>query len=337
MEQGIVTIIGDGAMAQTCAELLADNGQAVRLWSPFADSAEQLASTRRNSRSIAGHSLHQAVEVTGDDAAAFDGAAWAVSAVIVQYDRVVWQRLAPHCPADLPVCSVAKGIENGTLMCPTQIIRDALDGSGDSPRPIATLSGPCIAPEVVRKLPATVTVASNDPAFAKRVQQAFSQPHFRVYTNTDLIGTEIAAATKNVIAIAAGVLDGLQYGDNAKAALITRGLSEISRLGLAAGAQLETFAGLAGVGDLVTTCISPVGRNRSFGEAIGRGLSVAQAESETFGSVEGLATTASVVELAARLGVEMPITQAVHDVLFGGKAPAVATAELMTRPLKAES
>ncbi|MGB2822747.1 MAG: NAD(P)H-dependent glycerol-3-phosphate dehydrogenase, partial [Phycisphaerae bacterium] len=172
---------------------------------------------------------------------------------------------------------------------------------------------------------------------AERVQRLVSRPYFRVYTNSDLVGVEIAGATKNVIAIAAGILDGLAAGDNAKAALISRGLSEITRLGVALGARAETFAGIAGVGDLVTTCISPVGRNRSFGEAVGRGRGVRETLDATDAVVEGVATTASVVELARRHDVEMPITQAVHDVLFGGVSPGEAISRLMTRPLRAET
>ena len=258
----------------------------------------------------------------------------AVSAVPTQFTRAVWGRLAASCPAQLPICSVAKGIENKTLLRPTEILRDVLKGSS---RPVAALSGPSIAPEVARRLPATVTVASDHDNLAKQIQSILSRPYFRVYTNPDLVGVELAGATKNVIAIAAGILDGLATGNNAKAALLTRGLAEITRLGVALGAQPETFAGLAGVGDLVTTCISPVGRNRSFGEAIGQGSSVEQALAATASVVEGVATTTSVVELASRLGVEMPITQAVYDVLFGSKAPVEAIAELMNRPLKAEA
>jgi len=332
-----IAIIGDGAMAITCATLLADNGLRVRLWSPFAESARRLARTRRNERSIPGQLLSEAVEVTAEDAEALRGADMAVSTIIAQFLRAVWRRLSAHCLRGLAICSVTKGIENGTLLRPTQVIRDVLDGSAGSDRAVAMLSGPCIAPEVARKLPATVTAASQDAELARRVQRLFSRPYFRVYTNSDLVGTELAAATKNVIAIAAGILDGLSVGDNAKAALITRGLSEITRLGLAAGARAETFAGLAGVGDLVTTCISPLGRNRSFGEAVGRGASVEEAEARTHGTVEGLATTLSVVALARRLKVEMPITRAVHQVLFERKAPAEAIADLMSRPLKAES
>jgi glycerol-3-phosphate dehydrogenase (NAD(P)+) len=337
-----VAVIGDGGMGTVSAIMLAENGCGVRLWSAFPDAAGLLARDRENRRFLPGHPLPGGVEVTGDDAAAFEGADWAVCAVPTQFIRGVWTRLKGRVPAGLPICSVAKGIENTTLLRPTQILADALDGPDAPQRLIAVLSGPCIAPEVARKLPATVVVASNRPAFAARVQERFSRPYFRVYTNEDLVGVEIAAATKNVIAIAAGILDGLSAGCNAKAALLTRGLVEITRLGVALGAAAETFAGLAGLGDLVTTCTSPVGRNRSFGEAIGAGMSVEEALARVGAVrdgvvVEGVATTRSVIELAERAGVEMPITRAVHDVLFSGETPAAAIEGLMTRPLKSES
>jgi glycerol-3-phosphate dehydrogenase (NAD(P)+) len=187
------------------------------------------------------------------------------------------------------------------------------------------------------RLPATVTVASGDAELARLVQGFFSRPYFRVYTNSDLVGVEVAGASKNVVAIAAGVLDGLRAGCNAKAALLTRGIAEITRLGVALGAKAETFAGLAGMGDLVTTCFSPIGRNRSLGEAVGKGMSVKDALAATESVVEGVATAGSVAELAGKLGVEMPITEAVQAVLCGGVAPADAIAGLMARPLKAES
>jgi len=330
-----VTVIGDGGMGTTCAIMLAENGWDVCLWSAFADAAERLARERENRRFLPGHPLPEAVRVTGADAEALAGADLVVSAVPTQYARSVWERLAAHCPGGAGICSVAKGIENGTLLRPTQILQEVLTPAAGG-HLVAALSGPSIAPEVARKLPATVVVAAASRDFAERVQQAVSRPYFRVYTNDDLIGVEIAGATKNVVAIAAGILDGLSAGDNAKAALVSRGLSEITRLGVVLGALPETFAGLAGVGDLVTTCISPVGRNRSFGEAIGRGRGVRETLEATDAVVEGVATTTSVVELARLHGVEMPITQAVHDVLFGGVAPADAISRLMTRPLKAE-
>lgn len=328
-----ISIIGDGAMGTICAIMLAENGCAVRLWSAFPDAAAELARSRVNRRFLPEATLPDSVEVTGDDGEAFAVAELAVSAVPAQFMRGVWTRLRPHVPGALPIVSVAKGIENDTLLRPTQILADVL---GDG-LPLAALSGPSIAPEIARKLPATVAAASGDADLARRVQELFSRPYFRVYTNPDLVGVELAGATKNVIAIAAGILDGLEAGQNAKAALLTRGLAEITRLGTALGGQAETFAGLAGVGDLVTTCFSPVGRNRSFGEAIGRGGTVQEALGRTESVVEGVATARSVVELAADRGVEMPITQAVHDVLFGGTSPREAIADLMTRPLKSEA
>ena len=330
-----ISIIGDGGMGTLCAIMLAQNGMAVRLWSAFPEAAEELESTRENRRFLPGAVLPEGVEVTGRDELALEGAELAVSAVPAQFMRGVWQRLRNHCPAGMPIVSVTKGIENGTLLRPTEVLADVLDG-GRPGRAVAAVSGPSIAPEVARGLPATVAVASMDEGLAREVQRILSRPYFRVYTNPDLLGVEIAGATKNVIAIAAGVLDGLSAGCNAKAALLTRGLAEITRLGVAMGARGETFAGLAGMGDLVTTCFSPVGRNRSLGEAIGKGVSLSEALSATASVVEGVATTTSVAELASRHGVEMPITQAVHDVLFGGVSPAEAIAGLMSRPLKAE-
>ena len=316
--------------------MLAENGRRVQLWSAFPDAAQRLAEVRENERFLPGHRLADGIEVTARDDQALADAELAISAVPTQFMRPVWQRLKGHCAAGVAICSVAKGIENNTLLRPTQVVRDVLDGSPDSPRPVAALSGPSIAPEVARKLPATVAVAANDDQLAARVQELIARPYFRVYTNVDLLGVEVAGATKNVIAIAAGILDGLAAGVNAKAALLTRGLVEITRLGVALGACAETFAGLAGMGDLVTTCFSPIGRNRSFGEAVGSGQTVAQALSATDSVVEGVATTASVAQLAKKLGVEMPITEAIRQVLFAGRKPSQAIADLMARPLRAE-
>ena len=329
-----IAIIGDGAWATVCAIMLCRNGQSVCLWSPFAEAAEDLRTRRQNRKYLPGVALPDSLEITGDDSQALAGADWVLQAIPTQFIRGAWQRLRPHCPPELPVCSVAKGIENHTLLRPTQVLLDVLGGGSSR---VAALSGPSIAPEVAGGLPATVVAAGEDARFVERVQTSISRPYFRVYTNNDLTGVELAGATKNVIAVAAGILDGLAMGDNAKAALLTRGLVEITRLGLALGARQETFFGLAGMGDLVTTCISPIGRNRSFGEAVGRGKSVKDALAESHGVVEGVATTASVMELAKRAGVAMPITQATFDVLFAGQSPRDAIAALMNRPLKAES
>jgi glycerol-3-phosphate dehydrogenase (NAD(P)+) len=201
---------------------------------------------------------------------------------------------------------------------------------------LAVLSGPTIADELARKLPATACAAAVDEKLAELIQHTFSVPWFRIYTNTDVIGVELAGAMKNIIAIAAGIIDGTGAGDNAKAALLTRGLAEISRLGIACGAKPETFAGLTGLGDLVTTCISPKGRNRSFGERIGKGQNAEQARKATESVVEGIATCKSVVALAKQYNVEVPITKAVHDVVFKNKPVQKAIEDLMKRRLKAE-
>jgi glycerol-3-phosphate dehydrogenase (NAD(P)+) len=249
--------------------------------------------------------------------------------------RSSWKRLKEHAPAGVPVVTVAKGIENNTLLRPTQIIADVMGGW--TRNPLAALSGPNIAAEIARYLPATAVAAADDEALARRVQSAFSTQWFRVYTNRDVIGVELAGATKNVVAIAAGILDGLAAGNNAKAALVTRGLVEISRLGAAMGAQPTTFAGLAGLGDLITTCVSPEGRNRTVGEKIGKGQKLEKILSEMDSVAEGVPTTQSVMQLARRHGVEMPITEAVYSVLFEGKDAIHALTELMARDPKPEA
>lgn len=336
-----ITVIGDGAMGTLCGVMLAENGHAVRLWSVFEDQARDIEAQRENRKFLPGCPLPETMHATADDAAAFEAAELILSAVPTQYLRKVWERLAPHCPAEVPICSITKGVEEETLLRPSQVILDALGESrssvgGSRGRPLAALSGPSIAPEIAEHLPATVAVAAEPPALAEDIQELISRPYFRVYTNPDMLGVELAGAMKNVIAIAAGVLDGLDLGDNAKAALVSRGLVEIARLGQAAGAQIETFYGLAGVGDLITTCISPVGRNRSFGERIGKGQSAEEALDATESVVEGVRTTRSVLALAKRLDVEMPLCQGVYDVIFEGRDPRQAIDALMARPLKAE-
>ena len=327
-----ITIIGDGAMGTLCAILLVRKGYDTVLWGYKADQIEELERYRENRRFLAGAKLPAAVRLTADDATCFEGAGLVISAVPCKFLRDVWGRLLEHLPKGLPVVSVAKGIENETLLRPTQVIQ-VVTGQ----RPLAALSGPNIAEELVRTLPATSTVASEDSAFARGVQKIFSTSWFRIYTNSDLVGVELAGAMKNVIAIAAGIIDGMQIGDNAKAALLTRGLVEISRLGVAMGAQQETFAGLSGMGDLITTCISPKGRNRTFGQMVGQGRGVQEALVAIPGEVEGVNTCRSVVKLAEQHQAEMPITQAVYQILFEEKPVQQAIGELMTRELKAEN
>ena len=332
-----VTILGDGAMATVCSILLSQGGHGVTVWGVFEESIERLLQTRENARLLPGVRVPESVRLTARESDAFNGATMILSAVPTQYMRSVWNRVKAHVPPRLPIVSVAKGIENQTLLRPTQIIADVLAaGPSSAAPPLAALSGPNIAGELARYLPATAVVASEDAAVARRVQAAFSTQWFRVYTNTDSIGVELAGATKNVIAIAAGILDGLAAGNNAKAALVTRGLVEITRLGVAMGARESTFQGLAGLGDLITTCVSPEGRNRTVGEQIGKGRQLEEILSKMDSVAEGVPTTRSVMQLAQRHGVEMPITAAVHSVLFEGKDVIHALTELMTRDPKPE-
>jgi glycerol-3-phosphate dehydrogenase len=420
-----VTILGDGAMATVCSMLVTQGGHGATMWGAFEESIERLIQNRENQRLLPGARIPPNVRLTANDAECFAGTTLVLSAIPTQYIRDVWRRLARHLPPGIPIVSVAKGIENGTLLRPTQVIADVLgrEGSGfrvrgsgkegnandaqrdtgvppvlvasnvdevldagkargwltyeelnaklpeivvspaaldallrtidrlgirmieathagaassGSGHSLAVLSGPNIAAELARYLPATAVVASADEALSLRVQSVFSTQWFRVYTNPDAIGVELAGATKNIVAIAAGILDGLGAGNNAKSALVTRGLVEITRLGVASGAQADTFAGLAGLGDLITTCVSPEGRNRTLGERIGKGQKLADVLAGMDSVAEGVATTRSVLQLARQHHVEMPITEAVHAVLFEDKDVLHALTDLMTRDPKAE-
>jgi glycerol-3-phosphate dehydrogenase (NAD(P)+) len=271
------------------------------------------------------------------DQVALEHAELIVCAVPVQYIRSVFERIKPHVPRGASILSVAKGIENGTLLRPTQVIAEVLHDNPDAkPRPMGVLSGPTIAPELARCLPATMIAASDDEAFRKHVQELFTTRWMRIYTTPDMLGVELAGAMKNVIAIAAGILDGLAAGNNAKSALLSRGLAEISRLGLAMGASQDTFFGVAGVGDLATSCFSPEGRNRTCGEALGKGEKLDAILARSRNVIEGVATTKSVIDLAHKYKVEMPIVTAVHAVLFQNMDPIDAIGRLMTREPKPE-
>jgi glycerol-3-phosphate dehydrogenase (NAD(P)+) len=331
-----VTILGDGAMATVCSILLTQGGHDVTMWGAFEESIERLIQNREQQRLLPGARVPPGVRLTANDDECFAGATMVLSAIPTQYMRSVWQRLAARVPKGVPIASVAKGIENGTLLRPTQIIADVLGGTTHRGSALVALSGPNIAAELAKYLPGTAVVASDDSEVARRVQSAFSTQWFRVYTNDDVTGVELAGATKNIIAIAAGILDGLGAGNNAKAALVTRGLVEITRLGVAMGAKAETFAGLAGLGDLITTCVSPEGRNRTVGEQIGKGKKLDDILSGMDSVAEGVPTTKAVRQLAQRYGVEMPITESVHSVLFDGKDVIAALTELMSRDPKPE-
>lgn len=331
-----ITILGDGQMGLVCASVLAGRGDVggVTLWGYESKPVLALAQTRVSPR-LPMVTIPERVRVTPDDGAALRGAGLIVCAVPTQYIRSVLTRVRAHVPKGAAVISVSKGVEDSTLMRPTQVVLDAL-GDGVGERATGVLSGPTIAPELGRCLPATMVAASEDEGLARRVQALFTTSWLRIYTSSDPVGVEIAGATKNIIAIAAGIIDGLQAGYNAKSALLARGLAEIARLGAAMGARPETFFGIAGVGDLATTCFSPEGRNRSCGEALGKGEKLESFLKRTNSVVEGVATTRSVMDLSRRLGVEMPITAAVHAVLYEGVDPIDAISRLMSREPKAE-
>jgi glycerol-3-phosphate dehydrogenase (NAD(P)+) len=344
-----VTILGDGAMATVCSILLTQGGHAVTMWGAFEESIERLQQNREQARLLPGVRIPPTVHLTANDAECFRASTMILSAIPTQYIRSVWKRLQSFVPKNVPIVSVAKGIENDSLLRPTQVIADVLGGmpmhSGRASLqtgpvcdwPLIALSGPNIAAELARYLPATAVAASSDETAALQVQSAFATQWFRVYTNPDPVGVELAGATKNVIAIAAGMLDGLAAGNNVKAALVTRGLVEITRLGMAMGALESTFNGLAGLGDLMTTCVSPEGRNRTVGEQIGKGRKLADVLAKMDSVAEGVTTTKAVVALAERYKVEMPITQAVRAILFDGLDCIHALTDLMTRDPKPES
>ncbi|WP_412067309.1 NAD(P)H-dependent glycerol-3-phosphate dehydrogenase [Rubrivirga sp. IMCC43871] len=327
-----IAVLGAGSWGTALAASLAPH-HPVRLWARRPEAADEIARTRRNERYLPGADLPAEIDVTSDLNAAIDGAGLWVVAVPSQSVRGVMGPLADRA-AGVTIASVAKGIENGTLLTTSAVLRDVLPAA-DSNR-VGVLYGPSHAEEVAREMPTSIVAAFPDEGAARAVQQAFMRPALRVYTNTDLVGVEIGGSVKNVMAVAAGMSDGLGLGDNAKAALVTRGLAEITRLGLALGADAHTFAGLAGLGDLVVTCFSRHSRNRAFGERVGRGESADDALAQSSMVVEGVRTTQSVKALAERHGVEMPITDAVYAILFEGLAPVDAVGHLMERDPKLE-
>ena len=319
-------------MGTACAIVLAENPeQHVSLWARNADHASDMVKTRENKRLLPGITIPDSVEVTADIAAAVADSDLLVMAVPTAFLRNCLSEISTDLTDDRPVVSVIKGIENETFQRPSEIIGEVL-GS----RAVVSLSGPSHAEEITRRLPASVVAASGDLALARRVQQTFTTDRFRVYTNVDIIGVELAAALKNVIAIAAGICDGLGYGDNAKSALMTRGLVEMTRFGTSLGAEAQTFAGLAGMGDLITTCASPYSRNRKVGERLGAGETPEHILESMDAVAEGVWTTRSVHELAEQRGIEMPITAEVFSVLFEDKRAAEATDSLMMRPPRDE-
>ncbi len=326
-----VTVLGDGGWGSCLAILLGTQGHRVTLWGAFPEYVDQVRRTRENVKFLPDVPIPPVVELTSDLRQALERPEVTVIAVPSQYLRSVLQRCAVGPWDRTAVVSVVKGIEPETLLRMSELIRSVLPV-----RRLAVLSGPSISYEVARGLPTTVVAAAEDGSLARQVQELFTTDRLRVYTSSDVVGVELGGSLKNVIAIACGAADGLGFGANSKAALVTRGLAEMARLGAAMGAQAETFSGLSGLGDLVTTCFSPHSRNRRLGEQLGKGVALADAMRGTEQVAEGLTTAKSAHALARKHRVEMPITAEVYRVLHEGKAPQQAVHDLMLRELKSE-
>jgi glycerol-3-phosphate dehydrogenase (NAD(P)+) len=332
--QGAVAVMGAGAWGTALAKVLAEAGNDVALWARRPDLAEQINVTRENPEYLPGVQLPPGIAATADAAEVLRGATTVLLGVPAQTMRSNLERWAPLLTADATLVSLAKGIELDTLMRMSQVIASV---TGADPAQVAVVSGPNLASEIAAGQPAATVIACADSGRAVALQRMLNTGYFRPYTNADVIGTEVGGACKNVIALACGMAAGVGLGENTAAAIITRGLAEIIRLGIALGAKDATLAGLAGVGDLVATCASPRSRNRSFGELLGRGETMASALQAKEGHVvEGVTSCQSVLALASSYDIEMPLTDAVHRVCHKGLAVSEAVALLLGRSTKPE-
>ena len=328
-----IAVLGDGGWGTALAILLVGNGHNVTLWGPFPDYLDQMTRERANSRFLPGVPLPAGLAFASEVAVAVEGAELIVLATPVPYMRAMLGKLAATGAAQRAgLINVAKGIEIGSLLRPQELGRELLGLTR-----WATLSGPSHAEEVARGIPTAVVAASTDAHLAIAVQAAFMGGFFRVYTSPDVVGVELGGALKNIFAVAAGICDGMGFGDNSKAALMTRGIAEMARLGEALGGSAQTFAGLSGVGDLIVTCISRHSRNRHVGEELGRGGALPEIQKAMGLSVaEGVKTVVSAHELAGRLNVSTPIIGEVYTTLYEGKDPKQAARDLMTRAARPE-
>ncbi len=332
-----IAIIGAGAWGTGLAVVLGRKGtHRVRLWAHETDVCQSIAQQRINEKFLPGRPIPGSVTTSNDLSAVLKDAHIVVSVMPSQHCRALFERMRPHIHSDTLIVSATKGLEEGSLLRMTEVIASVL--RREHAWAIGALSGPSFAQEVARGDPTAITVASVDAALLRTVQQEFSDPSFRVYTNSDVIGVELGGALKNIIAIAAGVCDGLGLGHNSVAALITRGLAEMTRLVVACGGRAETMAGLAGLGDLVLPCTGGLSRNRSVGVKLGRGKKLPEIIAAMHGMVaEGVFTTTAAVGLARSRQVEMPITEQMHAILHKGKSPKEAIQDLMARTGKSES
>lgn len=329
-----VAVIGAGAFGTCLSATLSSKGHAVRVWALEPELIPAINERHENPLYLAGIPLPAAMVASNDLGEVCHEAEMAVVAVPSHVIREVATRFGPKLPANIPVVIVSKGIENGTLLTMSEVLEDVLPPERHPY--LAVLSGPSFAREVAQRMPAAVTVAARWDRLAREVQKAFSFDRFRAYTSTDLVGVQFGGALKNVVAIAAGCADGLGFGLNARAALITRGLAEITRAAVCRGANPMTLAGLSGLGDLVLTCTGELSRNRQLGLALGQGMRMSEALKDKRSVAEGVKTATSAVQLADKLGIEMPISREVHSILFEDKPAKQAVVDLMTRELKAE-
>jgi glycerol-3-phosphate dehydrogenase (NAD(P)+) len=332
-----VAVVGSGAWGTTLALPVA-RSEPVLLLSHAPETASAIAATRRNERRLPGIDLPDHIRPTADPDALETATDLVILAVPSAHLRSTVERVGRFVPGSADVLSVAKGLENGTLLRMTEVIADASGAAGnpiDALR-IAALSGPNLAQEIAQGLPASAVIASEDPELGDRIVDRLSRREFRLYTNPDVLGVELCGALKNIVAIAAGAADGLGFGDNGKAGLMTRGLAEMTRVGIAAGANPLTFAGLAGIGDVIATCGSKLSRNHRLGEELARGRAWADIEASLPGVAEGAYTVDAALALAARHGVEMPIAQEVHNALFEGKSVQRCLIDLLSRESKDE-
>jgi len=326
-----ITVLGYGSWGTALALILEKKGYNVTLWGHEDDYTEKLQKTYTHSKYLPNLNIPKSIAITGNLADAVKSGQMIIVAVPSHVLRTLLEQMKPNLGANVPLVSVIKGIEQKTLFRVDQIVKDVL-----GPWPLAILSGPTHAEEVVHHLPSAIVACAEDQALADLVQNVFLTDYFRVYTSTDVIGVELGGALKNIIAIAIGIVDGLGLGDNSKAALLTRGMSEIVRLGVALGAQEKTFYGLSGMGDLIVTCMSEHSRNRHVGEQIGQGQSLDDVLASMTMVAEGVKTTQSAYELAKRERIEMPIISSMYDILFNNKAPKVVMKDLMQRDVKPE-
>lgn len=334
-----IAIIGAGAWGTALSIVLGREGtHRVRLWAHEKEICETIARQRVNEKFLPGQLIPACVTPCNDLAEAIEGAAIVVSVMPSQHCRRLFEQMQPHLRAETMIVSATKGLEENSLLRMTEVITQIIKGD-DRPAPrIGALSGPSFALEAARGDPTAITIASQDAELARAVQQEFSHASFRVYTNEDPVGVELGGALKNTIAIAAGVCAGLGLGHNSVAALITRGLAEMTRLVVACGGKAETMAGLAGLGDLVLTCTGGLSRNRGVGVELGRGRKLPEILAGMHGMVaEGIFTTTAAVGLARARGIEMPITEQMYAILHEGKAPRAAIYDLMTRSSKSET